>query len=86
MADGDVFLLYVPVDVDYFEGAFSGRRELGCFCVLVFLLYDEDFVSTYVGVMDSCLVLLLVVGNRLSSALQFEELPVNFDTLPENHV
>ena len=35
---------------------------------------------------DLCLVFLLVIGRSLSSALQFEELPVSFSLLPENHV
>ena len=91
MANGDFFLVdaaVVPIIVDLcdFEGTFSGRREFGCFCVFILLLYNEYFVSNFVGMMDLSLVLFLVVGNSLSSALQFDELPVDFDVLPENHV
>lgn len=49
--------------------------------MLRFPLYNENFVSTFGDVMDPYLVLLSVVGNSLSSALQFEPLPVNFDVL-----
>ncbi len=51
--------------------------------MLIFLLWDEYFVSNIVDMVDFCVVFLLLIGCSLSSALQFEELPVNFSLLPE---
>lgn len=48
-------------------------------------LYKEYFVLNFVDMMDAHLVL-PSDSNSLLSALQLEDLPVDFDVLPENRV
>ncbi len=92
--DGDGFFIVavvdayitIVVDANDFKGAFACWWKFRSFEMLMFLLYNEYFVSNIVDMVDTCLVFFLVIGHSLSSALQFEELPVNCSLLPENHV
>ena len=93
-ANGDILFIgatgdaHVSIRVNTGDSEWSFRRgrEFRFGFALVFLLYDEDFVADYVVVRNACLIFLLVVGDGLVAALQFQKLPVDFHLLSENHV
>ena len=76
----------VGVDLYDFVRSLARGREFSFSRSLVRFLDYEYEVAYFVGVVTSSTVLLLVVGDGLAAALQFQKLPVDFHLLPENHV